>query len=231
MNYIVSRLTLSGFTFCLIFLFLGLLSVELLAQSDRWYHVGAAKDRDLVVNWYLDKSTIEKSSDRVRFWDKRVMDDGSYIKERTVIYCKTRQIQMLQAFTYTSDQTQIKKFDQGSLIDIVPESISEAFYKLLCTKDISFRFKARKTLSEKDSNQNSVEKSRIKTVRVITEMANLRGDPSMDSEVLDTASRNTTFQLVNTKPVGGWFEVQFTRTTTAWIHGNTIEFIEAEGKK
>ena len=203
--------------------FIGWSAITGFAQTTRWIYM--TTDSKQETDWYLDKNSIERFDGKVRYWDKRIFADGSYAKSRTLIYCSDRKFQMLQAFTYTSDSRQINRIDGGSLIDVVPESIIEKFYDVLCGESSTID-------SEKEDwkvkGKNDVSsKVRSGKVRVITERANIRSRPAMDSEVLDTAQIGTNFQPVSGQSVRGWFEIYTgDGDRTAWIHGNTIEFIE-----
>lgn len=220
MNVIGRVVSRGGVSACQVILLLSLSALSVPAQTNRWSFV--TNDRENEIEWYLDLETIQQSGDNYRFWDKQVFKDGSYIKERMIIYCRQRKMQRLQAAIYDRNDYFDREIRGTPIIDIVPESVSERFYKLFCMKQ----------QSAPSVSTNSVRKGKIskkgksKMVEVITRMANVRGDPAMDSEILETVERGTKFQLAKTKPVGGWYEVQFTRTTTAWIHGSTIEFID-----
>ena len=58
-----------------------------------------------------------------------------------------------------------------------------------------------------------------------SKLANIRKLPSMNAAIVKKAGKGMVFQLVKTEPENGWYQIYVNNDKTAWIHGNTIEFI------
>lgn len=177
------------------------------AQVSRWVFVSESPDG---IRVYLDKTSIEKTRGFVRLWDKRVFPDRSSLVSQTVWDCNERRFSILTTFTYTAEGKQVKQLEDGSWLDIAPESIAEAFYDVVCRSG---------------STQTNVPEFKPKNIQVISKLANIRELPSMNAGVVKKAARGMVFQLVNSESENGWYQIYINNNKTAWIHGNTVEFI------
>lgn len=220
--------------FCFIVCAMALLTVAPAAQSDRWYLIGQSADKNL---WYLDRDSIENFSDGVRYWDQNVFPDGSYISSRTVIYCRSKKKQTLESFVYAPSGDVLGKNDGGELINIPPDSVVEMIFQQVCPQDGRTGSKITVTGNKNVNNNNNKKNNsgtrkrpvrQSKLVEVIAELANIRRTPSLDGEILVTASRGLTLRLVQAEAKGGWYQILLGEQGTGWIHGNTIKFVEIE---
>lgn len=73
------------------------------------------------------------------------------------------------------------------------------------------------------NNQNT---SLQPTARVISTRANIREQPTTDSEAITEVSQGDMLTLIGGRMTRGWFHVRTTNSDNeGWIHGNSIELI------
>lgn len=195
------------FSFALIFGFLILFNQTLTAQNNRWEYIGTNTDG---IIFYIDKTTIERSGREVRLWEKSVFPDGSYQINLSRWQCSERTNILVTSNIYTPQGSLISTKKGKNWNGIIPDSIGEAIYEAVCDANPS---KATATETMTDN------------VQVISKLANIRELPSMNSAIVKKAVKGTVFRLVEAEPESGWYQIYLDSSDTAWIHGNTIEFI------
>ena len=82
-----------------------------------------------------------------------------------------------------------------------------------------------------DPAQSRREDPGVDTATIITEMANIRSEPSDSSEVLLKARKNDLMVLVDRTSVGPWYNViDVGSSKEGWIHGSVIKIIYTKRK-
>ena len=195
------------FTFALAFFFLTLSVQFSAAQNNRWVYIGKNVSG---VEYYLDKTSVERSGGEVRLWEKKIFKDGSYQINQSRWDCSEKIVLMVSSNIYTPQGKVIGKNFGNQWERIIPESIGEAIYQVVCNADTS---------------QTAITEAMTENVQVISKLANIRELPSMNAAIVKKAAKGTVFRLVEAEPESGWYQIYLDSSDTAWIHGNTIEFI------
>ena len=178
------------------------------AQNARWTYIGTTADGIVV---YLDKTSVKRVGREVRLWEKSIFLDGSYQINLSAWQCADKKTMVIISNIYTPQG----KFDGtkngNGWFQVVPDSIGESLYGKACKVDLTKSSTVRETTPE--------------SIKVISKQANVRELSSMNAAVIMKAGVGTIFRLVETEPENGWYQIYTSTGETAWIHGNTIEFI------
>lgn len=204
----ILQLTLRVF-FSLIFcgILLMIFSITSPAQNNRWSFVGRSADG---IDFYLDVTSVEKTKNIIRTWEKSIFPDGSYQINLSAWQCDRRTSSLITSRVYTPAGSLISIKNGNSWMEVTPDSIAEAFYKRVCNPS--------------EIAGNSEEIVQMQEVRIISDQANIRQVPAMNAPVVKKVKKGTKLKLASSLTEGGWYEV-YIGDKTAWIHGNTVEFI------
>lgn len=201
--YRIINSIIPGLSFALMII----LSQSLFAQNYRWTYVATDANKAL---FYFDKTSIKKKGNFITTWEKTIFFDGSYHIILSQWDCEKKRTRINIVNVYDPWGKFIGWQKPTEWSEIAPESIAEAYYRRLC----------------KTSDLSLIEKRQIGSLRVIVQQANVRELPSMDSAVVKKVRKGAILQLVNKDSSNGWYQIYITDNETAWIHGNTVEFIE-----
>lgn len=115
------------------------ITVNLLAQEDRWLFIGEGSNGVMV---YYDNLTMEYDEDIVKVWEKFVHKNYEYDKNvdkyitsttwLNYVHCGKRKIDVKEIIFYYSDGTsRSRKFNELPE-RIVPDTITETLYEAVC---------------------------------------------------------------------------------------------------
>lgn len=192
--------------------------------SDQWVFVGTdAKDVRFFVQRPSD-AFIQAGNSIKKVWIKLLYRDYSYQTDLNEWRCGKRQFSTIKANFYSSDGELFKTFEvKRKWQEFPPDSSADKIYKFVCGEV---------TLINENTEIERIDKDLIK---VKVKLANIRQSPAIDAAVIGQVQRYAEFRLTGNKS-GGWYQItiadssillpQFRNMETAWIHGNTIEFIE-----
>jgi hypothetical protein len=195
------------FTFVLLLIFSVIFAENSNAQINRWTYIGTTAEG---IVFYIDQTSVERSGREVRLWGKSIFPDGSYQINLSRWDCSDRTTMVIISNIY-SPQGKVVGRKKGNGWDrVIPESVGEALYAAACN------FEPKKTTAGKVVPEN---------IKVISKQANIRELPSMNAAIVKKAVKGTVFRLVEAEPENGWYQIYTGSGETAWIHGNTVEFI------
>ena len=203
----LSQLKRFALNFVLTLFFLIVITQTSTAQNNRWEYIGTNASG---IVFYIDKTSIERSGREVSLWEKSVFSDGSYQINLSRWKCSERTNTLIISNIYTPQGRLIDRKDGKNWNSIIPESIGEMIYETVCSTNTS---------------KTTTAEMMTKNVQVISKLANIRKLPSMNAAVVKKAVKGTVFRLVEAEPESGWYQIYIDKDQTAWVHGNTIEFI------
>ena len=177
------------------------------AQNARWTYIGTTAEG---IVFYIDQTSVERSGREVRLWEKSIFPDGSYQINLSRWDCSDRTTMVISSNIYSPQGKMVGRKKGNGWDRVIPESVGEALYAAAC------KFEPKKSTAGKVIPAN---------IKVISKQANIRELPSMNAAVIMKAAAGTIFRLVETEPENGWYQIYIGDGETAWIHGNTIEFI------
>lgn len=184
-------------------------------QVNRWQFVGRS---DTGSSSYLDKSVEKQTGDIRRTWTKEVFSDGSYKIGLVDWQCRAKKFRILEGASYESSGKYIYREGRSSpWITVVPDSVSENYYRVVC------RSTGQASPPESKSSEN-------KTIaEVIALHANVRASPTADSPIVQRVKKGVRLTLAAVEPTNGWYQVFIPVTNeTGWLYGSTIELLAAK---
>lgn len=181
------------------------------AQENRWQFISR---NDNGSTSYLEKSNKSETGDRKQTWTKEVYSDGSYKITLVDWQCREKRFRVLEAANYMPSGEYIDKEGSSAWSTIVPDSVSENYYQVICSA------------SGQKSAAKSIPSGRKIIARIIALNANIRESPTAESRVLQRVEKGTYLFLADTEPTNGWYQVFIPDTNEAgWLYGNTIELL------
>lgn len=181
------------------------------AQANRWQFI--AKN-DNGSRSYLEQSNQKESGNNRWTWVKEVYSDGSYKIILINWQCRERKFQALESTNYAASGEYIDKERSSDWATVVPDSVSENYYKVVCAST------EQKPAAESNSSAEKM------IVQIITERANIREAPFVNSPVIQTVERGARLFLADVEPTGVWYQVLLPDSDVAgWLHGNTIKLL------
>lgn len=207
-------------------------------ENSRWYFLGNTLNQ---VDYYLDLTSFnnidfEKSMRSI--WIKTVLSNGSYRIQLEKWNCKKKQFSYSVITSYSAKGVTLSSYSypDGPLIDAISNSVGERIYKAVCHSQLIL--KENRTISRNNNKQGNSKNNTIgKFVEVKVDAVNIRESDSMEATVIGQADREQIFELTGEKS-GGWYQFFFNdengdilnspsnETRKAWIHGNTIKFVD-----
>lgn len=104
------------------------------AYSSDWVYAGDDKTGD---KHYIDLDTVKFNGPVATFWVKNIDEKGEEMKTRYSIHCGNKIAAIRDIFVYGSDGAVLKSYspkdEKLQWLKIPPDSISNSFYKFLCT--------------------------------------------------------------------------------------------------
>lgn len=199
--------------FILIFYAVIVLSNQpIFAQANRWQFIGK---NDNGSRSYLELSEQKESGNRRRTWSKEVYSDGSYKITLVDWQCRESRFRVLEATSYAASGEYIGKEKSSAWITVVPDSVSENYYKVVCAS----------TEQKPAANFDSSDDKKM-IAQIITQRANIRETPFANSPVIQTADKGARLFLADAEPTGVWYQVFLPDSDVAgWLHGNTIKLL------
>ena len=196
-------------------------------ESRRWSFVGTDANG---IRFFIERPlpAFDESADAVRkVWIKLVFDDESY---KTNLYrwrCGKRQFSTMKTVFYAADGKLLKSLEiERRWQEYPPDSSAELLYKLICGESVlEDDADKRRRLTDENAAANKNPENRRRAAEVNVETANIRSGPSTSAEVIGRAGLGMVFELTGARR-GGWYEIQLPGAATAWLHGNTIRFVE-----
>ncbi len=182
------------------------------AQSNRWQLVGRNGNGSTS---YVDKSVEKQTDDTRRTWTKDVFSDGYYKIGLTVWQCRTKKFRILEGITYKpSGEYLYRETTATGWITVVPDSVSENYYKVVCAS----------TEQKPAAKSNSSDEKMI--AQIITENANIREAPFANSPIIQKIEKGVRLFLADAEPMGIWYQVFLPDSDIAgWLHGNTVKLL------
>jgi len=105
------------------------------AYSSDWFYIDSDKTGD---KHYIDLDTVKFNGPVATFWVKNIDTKGEEMKTRYSIHCRNKIAAIRDIFVYGSDGTVLKSYspkdDKLQWLKIPPDSISNSFYKFLCSE-------------------------------------------------------------------------------------------------
>ena len=113
-------------------------------EDERWIYVGSSiDDNKIMTSNYYDSKTIEYGNNSsVTIWNKSIYDPFKYntyynkymkyLLTKKIYYCKSSKYQDLEQTIYFSDGTTEVLTNPDILKSVLPETIGEAEFNLLC---------------------------------------------------------------------------------------------------
>jgi hypothetical protein len=186
-----------------------------LAQQNRWVFVGEDANNSL---FYFDKTSRQPIGNIVKVWDKIIYPDGSYRISQTQWKCSEKKYFITDVSIYSPTGDFIGKDKATTWLNVVPDSINEVMYKAVCVDS-----------SDKNFDRTSLSK---KMAEIITERANVRAEPNINSRIIGKVKSGDRFTLADENSTKGWYQIIIPDTNkVGWVHGNTIKLIENSDKK
>ncbi len=182
-------------------------------QENRWVFIGQNTDGTL---FYLDQNSRQVLGNRIRAWDKNIFRDGSYKINLVEWKCNEKRYFFIDMTNYTPTGSFIRKDKSTEWLVVVPDSVSESMYKAVCG-------------NSSERNSKAVSKNK-KIAQIIVRKANLRVEPSINSNIIQQANLGEQFSLADEQPTNGWYQIITGTNENAWIHGNNIKFVETSNK-
>lgn len=182
------------------------------SQQDRWTYVG----NDVRgAQFFIDRNSVESFGENLRIWHKTVYEDETYRISLLEWNCAGKKFSVVEDSSFDLDGSPIKREKGSGWLFVVPESINEGLYKVVCS------------LPVKNTNKPSTYNIGKLQAQTIVKEANVRDKPDMSGKILRKAKLGEKFTLVNENPANGWYQIIISSNKTAWIHGNNIKLIEA----
>jgi hypothetical protein len=107
------------------------------AYSSDWIYIDSDKTGD---KHYIDLETVKFNGPEATFWVKNVDIKGEEMKTRYSIHCVNKMAVIRDIFVYGPDGTVLRSYspkkDKLQWLKIPPDSISNSFYKFLCSDRI-----------------------------------------------------------------------------------------------
>jgi hypothetical protein len=98
-------------------------------QVNRWQFIGR---NDNGSTSYLEKSNPKGTGIKKQTWSKEVYSDGSYKIVLIDWQCRERKFRVLEATNYAPSGEYVDKERSSPWSTVVPDSVSENYYKIVC---------------------------------------------------------------------------------------------------
>lgn len=181
------------------------------AQGNRWQFVSR---NDTGSTSYLEKSNKSETGDRKQSWTKEVYSDGSYKITLVDWQCRKKRFRVLEASNYMLSGDYIDKEGSSGWSTVVPDSVSENYYKVICSS------------SGQKSAAKAIPSSGKTIARIIALNANTRESPTANSRILQRVEKGAQLFLADAEPTNGWYQVFIPDTNeTGWLYGNTVKLL------
>lgn len=188
----------------------------LFAQQSRWRFIGKNDNGSLS---YLEKSNQKQTANKRQTWVKEVYSDGSYKIILIDWQCRQKRFQAVESTNYEASGKYIDKEGSSPWTTVVPDSVSENYYKAVCLSN------GQKSAAQSDASSGTI------TAQIITRNANVREAPFANSPVIQTIEKGARLFLADAQPTGAWYQVTIPdMNATGWLHGNTIKIIPVKSK-
>lgn len=188
-----------------------ILSIGAFAQ-DRWSFVGLSVDKAL---WFVDKAVMKKKSGVISAWEKVIYTDKSYSIALNEWKCTEKMKRFIQVNHYdpTGDYLD-RDLKALSWRYIVPDSIEERTYKILCSDII-----AEERTAKNESNSSFAQ---------IIKKSNLMSEADSNSEIIRKVIIGEKLALVSEESTGVWYRVFDAKTNSeGWVNGNYFKIVKA----
>lgn len=197
--------------FFLMLICVSLLNHPTFSQQNRWQFIGR---NDNGSTSYLEKSKPKEVGGKKQTWSKEVYSDGSYKITLIDWQCRERKFRVLEATNYAPSGEYVGKEGSSAWSTVVPDSVSENYYKVVCLP----------TGNTFATKSNTSTKKPV--AQIIVDNANIREAPFANSPAIQTVQKDAQLFLAAAEPVGGWYQVYIPDTKeTGWLHGNTIKLL------
>lgn len=188
-----------------------LLNHPVFSQQNRWQFIGR---NDNGSTSYLEKSNPKEVGGKKQTWSKEVYSDGSYKITLIDWQCRERRFRVLEATNYAPSGEYVDKEGSSAWSTVVPDSVSESYYKVVCLS----------TGNTPALKSNTSSKKMV--AQIITDNANVREAPFANSPVIQTFEKGARLFLADNEPTGVWYQVFIPDTNeTGWLNGNTIKLL------
>lgn len=195
-------------------IFLGIIfftNQPIFAQQSRWQFIGKNDNGSLS---YLEKSNQKQTGNKKQTWVKKVYDDGSYKIILANWRCHEKRFQIVESANCAASGNYIGKEGSSPMMTVVPDSVSENYYKAVCLP------------AKQQSAIQPGAASETITAQIITRNANIREALFINSPVVQTIEKGVRLNLADAQPIGAWYQIIIPKTNeTGWLHGNTIKLL------